>query len=319
MQQTDPTSAPDRSPNAVGVHSLDHFAIDVPNLDEASRFYSNFGLDVQAGSDGLHLHTFGHAHRWGLVCPGPKKRLRHLSFGAFADDFTRLCGRLKSLGIDVEHAPPTDTESDSVWFRDCDGTLVQLRVAKKSSPDERSVMHQPTTDAGARSAPTRNAAAAVRPRRLAHILLFTPNVHRTVAFYEAALGLRLSDEAGGIVAFMHAIHGSDHHLLAFAKSNRPGFHHCSWDVASVQEVGLGAMQMARAGYTRGWGLGQHVLGANYFHYIRDPWGSHSEYSAGMDYIPAGMNWNSASYEAENGFYLWGPEPPSDFTTNFEAE
>lgn len=38
------------------------------------------------------------------------------------------------------------------------------------------------------------------------------------------------------------------------------------------KIGLGAKQMADEVYTRGWGLGRHVLGSNYFHYIRDPWG-----------------------------------------------
>jgi Glyoxalase/Bleomycin resistance protein/Dioxygenase superfamily len=99
-------------------------------------------------------------------------------------------------------------------------------------------------------------------------------------FLNVAVGLLLSDPAADIVAFMHGNHGSDHHLLAFVKSNAPGLHHCSWDVASINDIGLGAMKMADKGYSRGWGLGRHVLGSNYFHYVRDPWGSYSEYSCG---------------------------------------
>ena len=45
-----------------------------------------------------------------------------------------------------------------------------------------------------------------------------------------------------------------------------------------------------SGYAAGWGFGRHVLGSNYFHYVRDPWGSYCEYSAGMDYVPCGVNW-----------------------------
>lgn len=78
---------------------------------------------------------------------------------------------------------------------------------------------------------------------------------------------------------MHGIHGSDHHLIAFSRSSAPGLHHCSWDVSDINQIGMGAMQMADKGYSRGWGLGRHVLGSNYFHYVRDPWGSYSEYSA----------------------------------------
>ncbi len=117
---------------------------------------------------------------------------------------------------------------------------------------------------------------------------------------------------------MHAIHGSDHHVIAFAKSTSPGFHHCSWDVTSIEDIGVGAMHMTEHGYRAGWGLGRHALGSNYFHYVRDPWGSYCEYSADIDFIPVTMNWSGQSHPPENALYLWGPEPPADFTKNHEA-
>ena len=157
----------------------------------------------------------------------------------------------------------------------------------------------------------------VRPRRLSHALLFARDIPRTFAFYTDVLGLRLSDEAQ-VVAFLHGIHGSDHHLIAFAKSDAAGFHHASWDTGSIHEVGLGAQQMAERGHRAGWGLGRHVLGSNYFHYVRDPWGSYSEYSHDIDYIPAGTEWVAGHVSPENGFYLWGPDPPKDFAANLEA-
>jgi catechol 2,3-dioxygenase len=138
-------------------------------------------------------------------------------------------------------------------------------------------------------------------------------------FYSRVIGLRLSDHSGDGIAFMHGIHGSDHHMMAFAKSSGPGLHHLSWDVGSVNDVGLGASQMADKGFTAGWGLGRHVLGSNYFHYVRDPWGSYCEYSADIDYIPADHDWASGDRPGEDAFYLWGPTPPADFVTNYEAQ
>lgn len=212
---------------------------------------------------------------------------------------------------------PPDAEGDGLWFHDCDGLLIELREARKSSPNEKSRTHMPVSPPGVRCAPLRDEATEVRPRRLQHVLVFTRDVDRVVEFYARTLGLRLSDQAGD-VAFMHGVHGSDHHLLAFARSDRPGFHHCSWDVSSVHEVGLGAMQMADQGFHAGWGLGRHVLGSNYFHYVRDPWGSYSEYSAAMDYIPCDLDWTARRHKPENGFFLWGPEPPKDFAVNGES-
>jgi catechol 2,3-dioxygenase-like lactoylglutathione lyase family enzyme len=175
----------------------------------------------------------------------------------------------------------------------------------------------PSVPGGHRGVSGRSSATQVRPRRLSHVLMFTKDLNRALRFYHEVLGLRLSDRSGDGVAFMHGIHGSDHHLLALAKSDGGGFHHCSWDVGSTNEVGQGAMQMAGKGFRAGWGLGRHVLGSNYFHYVRDPWGSYSEYSSDIDYIPCDCDWDAGDYPSEDAIYLWGPEMPEDFTVNYE--
>jgi len=154
---------------------------------------------------------------------------------------------------------------------------------------------------------------------MSHALFFTPDVSRAIRFYTDVLGLRLSDHPGP-VAFLHSMHGSDHHLIAFAESSKGiGYHHSAWDVRSIHDVGLGAMQMARAGFARGWGIGRHALGSNYFYYVRDPWGSYSEYSCDIDFIPAGMQWEATYPPPENSLYLWGPDVPEDFVLNYEGE
>ena len=138
----------------------------------------------------------------------------------------------------------------------------------------------------------------MRPRRLSHVLIFTKDIDASIKFYERTIGLRLSDRASDLVAFMHGIHGSDHHLLALVKSSGSGFHHCSWDTASIQDIGLGAMRMHDKGWKKGWGIGRHVLGSNYFHYVMDPWGSFSEYSCDIDYIPKEERWPAADHKPE---------------------
>ncbi|MFI4961276.1 MAG: VOC family protein, partial [Hyphomicrobiales bacterium] len=172
--------------------------------------------------------------------------------------------------------------------------------------------------AGTAGAAIRQKWPPVRPRRLSHVLTFTRDVDASIKFYERTLGLRLSDRSADLVAFMYGIHGSDHHLLALVKSSAPGFHHCSWDVASVNDIGLGAMRMHDKGYSKGWGLGRHVLGSNYFHYVRDPWGSFAEYSCDIDYIPKEDRWPAADHKPEDSFYLWGPDVPPEFTINYEG-
>jgi len=306
-----------RRVGAIGAHSVNRFVYSVPDVVEAQRFYDAFGLNTRRIDDRLDLHTFGHPHCWGsLFANGKRKRLEYLSFGIYEEDQDSFARRTAEMGI-IEPHPLSDGEG--VWLRDPDGTPVQIIVAPKVSPTfktKASPLEQAAPGKGA--APTRSAAARVRPRYLSHILLFTPDVERQVEFYTQVLGLRLSDRSPGIVAFLHGVHSSDHHLLAFAKSNAPGFHHSSWDVGSVHEVGRGAEQMRDAGYAQGWGLGRHVLGSNFFHYVRDPWGSFAEYSCGIDFVPADLDWPAADHVPEDSFYVWGPPVPEDFITNFEA-
>jgi catechol 2,3-dioxygenase-like lactoylglutathione lyase family enzyme len=318
MTHPTPHIAPSRRPGALGIHSLDHFALSVPDLENARRFYTAFGLDARPDGNVMGLHTFEHRQRWGVLVEGPTKRVHHLSFGVFDDDFPRFEERIGQLGI-PRLDPPRGIESDGLWMRDPDGMLIELRVAQKTSPDRKYAYEFTSSPQGKPGAPKRSQSPATKPSRLAHCLLFTRDVPATLAFYKDVLGLRLSDRSGDDIAFMHGIHGSDHHLIAFARSNAPGLHHVCWDVRSISEIGMGAMQMAAKGYVAGWGLGRHVLGSNYFHYVRDPWGSYCEYSCDMDYIPVDQDWPAANHDAEDAFYVWGPAPPADWTHNHEAD
>jgi catechol 2,3-dioxygenase-like lactoylglutathione lyase family enzyme len=307
-----------RRAGVVGAHSLDHYSLIVPDLAEAAAFYERFGLDTRASGDVLELYAAGNAHRWARYHNGQSKALNYLSFGIYADDLPAFRDRLARRNVEIVAAPAHALDDSGLWFHDDDGNLIELRVAEKCSPDAKSSASNPSVPAGVVAMPLRSEAPFVRPRRLSHILIFTSDVERAIDFYGATVGLALSDAAADVIAFMHGVHGSDHHLVAFAKSDARGFHHVSWDVESVNDVGLGAMQMADAGHVRGWGFGRHVLGSNYFHYVRDPWGSYSEFSHDIDYIPGNGAWRARRVSPDNGFYLWGPVPPEDFAYNYES-
>jgi catechol 2,3-dioxygenase len=310
-------SAPRRR-GMVGVHSLDHFRLVVPDLRVAADFYARFGLSVEPAGAELTLSAAEMPHRWARLGEGTRKALDYLSFGAYPEDLPVFRERLPAQGIAVMPAPRQAVDDTGLWFRDPDGIVIEIRVGAKVSPNRKSLPTPSASFPGVASAPLRVDSPIVRPRRLSHVLVFTSDVPRAVTFYRDVLGLGLSDSAGDGIAFMHGIHGSDHHLVAFAKSDAAGFHHCSWDVGSVNDIGLGAMRMADAGHSAGWGLGRHVLGSNYFHYVRDPWGSYSEYSHDIDYIPGDGSWRASDVSPDNGFYLWGPAPPADFAFNYES-
>ena len=245
MANAESQQAASRRAGVLGVHSVNRFVFPVPKLDEAEQFYTAFGArysqdqqpvgPVHAGPPpllGFDLHN------------GAPKKLQYVSFGVFAEDLEVFRARIEKLGIGCEPHPLSD--GSGLWLRNPDGTPMQLVVAPKVSPSAKSEPAIPPVVApGQGAAPSRSAVKPVRPRHLSHILLFTPDVPRMVRFCTEALGLRLSDKSLDIIAFMHGVHGSDHHLVAFAKSHGPGLHHSSWDVGSIDEVGCGAEQLER--------------------------------------------------------------------------
>ena len=57
---------------------------------------------------------------------------------------------------------------------------------------------------------------------------------------------------------------------------------------------------------------------DFFFYLRDPWGSFSEYYFDLDYIPESCAWEPRDFPLEDSLYVWGPPCPADFGENKEA-
>ncbi|WP_256354375.1 VOC family protein [Variovorax sp. dw_308] len=210
----------------LAVHSVDEFVFGVPDLEVARHFYSSFGLDARDERGALALYTFGHPHRWARIVRADTKRLLWLSLGIYADDLARYEEHLAAQGAE-RIAPPSGAGTDGLWIQGPDGLAVQLRVAEKSSPSQPSPREFPPESANVGRSPSRSKAQAARPLYLSHILLFSADVDSARRFYEDVMGLRLSDKSGSVIAFMHSPHGSDHHLIALAKSEGLGLHHSS--------------------------------------------------------------------------------------------
>jgi catechol 2,3-dioxygenase-like lactoylglutathione lyase family enzyme len=139
----------------VGIHSLDHFSLVAPDLEEAATFYDRFGLQVRSAGDELTLHTVGSAHRWGRFRSGAVKTLDYLSFGAFAEDVPTFHERLRARRVARLPAPAHAVDDSGIWFRDDDGTLIEIRVADKVSPDTKSSVSNPTASPGVAAMPLR--------------------------------------------------------------------------------------------------------------------------------------------------------------------
>ena len=61
--------------------------------------------------------------------------------------------------------------------------------------------------------------AGIGPLKLGHVAFFTPDIQRTVAFYEKVLGFRVSDWIGDFFCFMRC--NPDHHTVNFFTGPKP--------------------------------------------------------------------------------------------------
>src|SRR5215217_1029678 len=253
------------------VKGLIHYALEVPDPVVGQEFYRDFGLKQSDNrGNSLKLQTSRGAGELHLF-EGPKKRLHHIAFAAPGDDFEAVREAIKKAGI-PEIDPPKDAPQVGIWLHDPDGNLINIRQEeRKTIPTEPLLNYNGpgnVTRVGERGMPTFERAD---PRRLGHVLFFTPDPDAATRFYTELLGFKVSDRVPGILSFMRC--STDHHNIAFAKSSHRGFHHASYEVGSFDEVGMGGMWMRERGWEPAWGLGRHAIGSNVFYYIKDPWGS----------------------------------------------
>lgn len=302
----------------MSIRSLQHFALAVPDPAKGRDFYTDFGLEGREDGKRVVMRCHGRAQDQVVLVEGPKRRMHHLCFGAPASKLDEIKKRIEASGTKLVD-PPAAVAGEGLWLLDPDGVLVNIKAADAApwatAPEWKLNTPGHFTRLGKRAAPARD--HKVRPRRLGHVLRFTPNLNKMVDFYTKVLGLRLSDRAQDIVAFLHCEGGSDHHVIAFLTSDRPGFHHASFEVANLDEIGMGAGNLLAKGYRNGWGLGRHVIGSNFFHYIRDPWNGMAEYFTDIDYIPGDQAWEAKNWPPEDSLFVWGPAVPEDFGANFE--
>ncbi len=202
----------------LAIHSVWEFVFSVPDLQQAYDFYQAFGLNVKRSlaNDYLEIYTYGHEHRWARVYQGgDKKRLQWISFGIYPEDLDAFKQRIQDQNIETI-APLETSDHPSIWIKNPDGLALQICVSEKVSPDQKSQVIHPVEFSLVGRASNRKAITQVQPTHLSHILTFTQDFDRTLQFYIDVLGLRVSDQSSGLVAFLHGAHGSDHHLLALS-------------------------------------------------------------------------------------------------------
>jgi catechol 2,3-dioxygenase-like lactoylglutathione lyase family enzyme len=303
----------------MGVQGMSGFALEVPDVAEAVKFYADAGLEVTGSGDLTTLRCPGQDRNAITLVKGARKRLHHVALRA--DDLDGIAARVPAAGGRVIDAP-APFGSDGLWIEDPHGMRIHLVEQPReialaagepfriNQPGQLDRVNRAGVKAVSQSSPG-------LPLRLGHVLVFTPDTMKSVSFVTEALGMGLADHAQDVIAFCCARGGSDHHVLAFAQSSGVGFHHASFMVRDPDEIGRAGRRLVEKTGKGDWGFGRHTVGSNFFHYIQDPWGSWFEYYCDMDFIADYDAWTPTNYALEDSLANWGPPVPHDFVHNYE--
>lgn len=104
--------------------TLNHLAVNVPNLQKTSKFYQElFGMKLAQQSETTHILSVGNSFFGIQQKPGPAG-LDHFDFGLEDWDAVAMHAKLKALGL--AQTPNTRGDAESFKFTDPDGFVIQV-------------------------------------------------------------------------------------------------------------------------------------------------------------------------------------------------
>lgn len=247
--------------SAFPVVALRSVELTTPDLRGSADFYTQvWGLDFVAEADGrLFLAATGDDFHVLSLIAGDGPALCKITFRVRSrEDLVSLHARMRAAGCPlVRDLAPCSAPSGGEAFmvREAQGCHLEFVFGDRRK--------------SARCAPD-------RPERLAHVNINSQDLPALSAFYQDALGFRLTDRSKAM-NFLRC--RSDHHTIVLADAAVNGLNHVAFQMPDLESTMRGAGRMIDRGYPLGWGVGRHGPGDNAFAYFVDPTGVVVEYTA----------------------------------------
>lgn len=156
--------------------------------------------------------------------------------------------------------------------------------------------------------------SVLRPRRMGHVNLKSPQPARTASFFTDVIGLRLSEYIGEALFWMRT--DTEHHNVALRPGEHGTVHHIGMEVAGWHAYQPLLDNLDSTGYKIEYGPGRHRPGRSLFVYVCDPSsGMRIELFADMVHIPdhtmPPISWEPGDRMTKT-LNTWGPLPPESF-------
>lgn len=277
-----------------------HVGLVSPAPREAAEFYERlWRLGKVAERDGATYFRGKVSEPFILaIYPGERRAIHHIAMGLpnrqAVDEKFELVSR---KGLPIVHPPQAlDQPGGGYGFRfvDVDGRCIELsaEVAGADLATDRGI-----PEGG--------------PLKIGHVVLNTPDLDRSVDFYQEVFGFTVSDWSEHQMAFLRC--NTDHHSIAMNAGPHASLNHVAYDVAEIHDLMRGVGRLRKGGVATIWGPGRHGPGGYMFCYFVDPSGFVCEYETGgvkivkdADHQP--RVWKRAP-ELLDTWGTSGPQPP----------
>ncbi len=244
-----------------------------PTPEGIAGFYEQiWGLArVDAAGPSVYLRGTGPEHHILAIHPGEQATVRGYRLGlADRAAVDRAAAELASRPDVRIVAGPGPLESPAGGYG--------LRI---TDPDGREIeLSAEVALAGERAAAPDG--PPIRPTKVSHVVLNSPNAKDYLRLLIEALGFRVADETDHMVFCKCNL---DHHSVAIARAPHASLNHVAFEVPTVENVLSGIEHMAAHGFETLWGPGRHPQGMNAFGYFLAPNGQVVEYTAEVEQIP----------------------------------
>ena len=244
-----------------------------PAPEDVARFYVQvWGLErIPVDGESVYLRGTGPEHHILAIHPGSQTTVRGYRLGlADRAAVDQAAGELRSRPDTrlVAGPGPLDSPGGGYGLRitDPDGREVELSAGVASAG-------QTVTASGG---------PPIRPTKVSHVVLNSPNADAYLRLLIDVLGFRVADETEHMVFLKCNL---DHHSVAIARAPHASLNHVAFEVPTVDDVLSGIDHMRVHGFETVWGPGRHPQGMNAFGYFLAPNGQVVEYTAEVEQIP----------------------------------
>jgi catechol 2,3-dioxygenase-like lactoylglutathione lyase family enzyme len=240
----------------MNITHLRYVAIATPEYERSKAFFTEaWGLhDTGADHHGrAYLRTQLDEPFQLVLVPGPERRIDRIAFGlATEHDVDAAARELDRAGVPTIASPhhlATPGGGYGFQFLDPDNRCIEVSAGVATGPP---------------------AARGPIPEKLAHIVVNTPDIDRSTAFYRDVLGFKLSDWSEHQMSFLRC--NPEHHSIAFNAAPHAAYNHTSWTMGSIDELFRAQGRVRAFGSPLMWGTGRHGPGSQVFNYFVEPSG-----------------------------------------------